>query len=291
MEKNWSIRILRGEIYKRNQTTSFELESKINVRECRKREDNINLSENFIQSPCIKLDEKEIHFICSWCRTLTNSSLCGEEYEMMYHNMYKHHIYPQESVLRNGLCVRTYNYLLAMNTSNPDVKKYSKVDENTKEGKRFLNGDAKATAFYVKKLLIDGSCRKSDVISKIIREKPMLFKRFLECIKENDHSSIEDIWKNDEAGRALVESNITIPVRNTVDMDEEESDGGKIGTYEMKLFQSGLKTKIFKYLTQEEMKYVVKRNGFVSDDGSTIFQGFNLEVLRRHCYAELAKTN
>ena len=122
-------------------------------------------------------------------------------------------------------------------------------------------------------------------------KKNLFFKRFLECMKENNHSSIEDIWKNDEAGRALVESNITIPVRNTVDMDEEESDGGKIGTYEMKLFQSGLKTKIFKYLTQEEMKYVVKRNGFVSDDGSTIFQGFNLEVLRRHCYAELAKTN
>ena len=63
-----------------------------------------------------------------------------------------------------------------MDTSNWDVKKFFKVDKKSKEGRKLVDGNEKATAFHVKNLLIDGSCKNSCVISRIIREKPELFK-------------------------------------------------------------------------------------------------------------------
>ena len=84
------------------------------------------------------------------------------------------------------------------------MKKYFKIKEDTKEGEKFLRGDVRAIGYYVKRLLIHGSCKKDVVISSIIREKPELYKRFLNCLKRVNHNGIEKIWKEDDAVQVLV---------------------------------------------------------------------------------------
>ena len=67
-----------------------------------------------------------------------------------------------------------------------------------------MRGDVRAIGYYVKRLLIHGYCKTDVVISKIIREKPELYKKFLNCLKNVDHSGIEKIWKEDYGMVSLV---------------------------------------------------------------------------------------
>ena len=121
--------------------------------------------------------------------------MCEDIDEVNFHNMSTHKKYTEENTIKEGVTSRTFNYHFSLDTSNRKIRKFLKLSTDKKQIKDYSAGRCKMIGHLVKEVLTDKQCRKKSIISNIIQKEPLLYKSFLQTMKNHDSNGIHLLWK------------------------------------------------------------------------------------------------
>ena len=137
------------------------------------------------------LGDKKVNYICTRCRLQSNSSMCEDIDEMNFHNMSTHKKYTEENTIKDGVTSRTFNYHFSLDTSNRNIRNFLKLGTDKTQIKEYSAGHCRIVGHLVKEVLTDKRSRQKSIISNIIQKEPLLFKSFLQTMKNHDSGSLE----------------------------------------------------------------------------------------------------
>ena len=70
---------------------------------------------------------------------------------MPIHNISTNKVYPIESAVMDGLCLKTHEMGISLYTKSSKVRSFFKVAKDTKDEEEFLSGSEKSIGFHLKR--------------------------------------------------------------------------------------------------------------------------------------------
>ena len=231
--------------------------------------------------------------------------MCEDIDEMNFHIMNTHKKYIAENSIREGVTSRTLNYQFSLDTSNRNIRNFLKLGTDETQIRKYSAGHCKMIGHLVKEVLTNKRSRQNSIISNIIQKKPLLFKNFLQTMKNHDSNGINLLWKSEEEANLLVESVISITAKKDVEIQEEAVPDGVLSSFTLdipaplsynlvvdqivneKFFKYGLKSSFYNVLDQDAKKLLLRKTGFIAEDKYLLTVGCGLEGIRKHLEFEV----